>query len=73
VWEANRKVFLYPENWIQPSLRDDKSPIYLQLESELMQEDLSAATILDVMKSKSSLSLRLRCSWSRIALIHRFE
>src|SRR5690606_23101942 len=25
VWEANRKVFLYPENWIEPELRDDKS------------------------------------------------
>jgi hypothetical protein len=24
VWEANRKVFLYPENWIVPELRDDK-------------------------------------------------
>ncbi|HRI80396.1 MAG TPA: PA14 domain-containing protein, partial [Cyclobacteriaceae bacterium] len=23
VWEANRKVFLYPENWIEPELRDD--------------------------------------------------
>jgi hypothetical protein len=27
VWEANRKVFLYPENWIKPNLRDDKSPL----------------------------------------------
>src|SRR5690606_25147479 len=22
VWEANRKVFFYPENWIEPELRD---------------------------------------------------
>ncbi|KAH6696519.1 hypothetical protein BKA61DRAFT_531231, partial [Leptodontidium sp. MPI-SDFR-AT-0119] len=51
VWEANRKVFLYPENWIQPSLRDDKSPIYLQLESELMQRDLTAGSILEIMKN----------------------
>src|SRR4030095_4686168 len=28
VWEANRKVFLYPENWLAPELRDDKSPFY---------------------------------------------
>ena len=21
VWEANRKIFLYPENWIEPELR----------------------------------------------------
>ena len=35
VWEANRKVFLYPENWIDPALRDDKSPFFKELESEL--------------------------------------
>lgn len=33
MWEANRKVFLYPENWIEPSLRDDKSPIFLEFEA----------------------------------------
>lgn len=26
VWEANRKVFFWPENWIEPELRDDKTP-----------------------------------------------
>ncbi|MFO8091155.1 MAG: neuraminidase-like domain-containing protein [Desulfatiglandaceae bacterium] len=41
VWEANRKVFLYPENWIEPELRDDKSPFFKELESELMQTDLT--------------------------------
>jgi hypothetical protein len=24
VWEANRKDFLSPENWIEPELRDDE-------------------------------------------------
>lgn len=33
VWEANRKVFLYPENWIEPSLRDDKSPFFNAFEA----------------------------------------
>lgn len=51
IWEANRKVFLYPENWIQPSLRDDKSPVYMQLESELMQRDLSKTAVTDAMKN----------------------
>lgn len=41
VWEANRKVFLYPENWIRPELRDDKSPFFKELESELLQNDVS--------------------------------
>jgi hypothetical protein len=41
LWEANRKVFLYPENWIEPELRDDKSPFFRELESELLQNDLT--------------------------------
>ena len=41
VWEANRKVFLYPENWIEPELRDDKSPFFKELESELLQNDVT--------------------------------
>ena len=28
VWEANRKVFLYPENWLEPELRNDKTPLF---------------------------------------------
>ena len=41
VWEANRKVFLYPENWIEPELRDEKSPFFKDLENELMQNDVT--------------------------------
>jgi hypothetical protein len=37
VWEANRKVFLYPENWIEPQLRPDKTPEFEELEANLMQ------------------------------------
>ena len=44
VWEANRKVFLYPENWIRPELRDVKSPFFEELESELLQNDISQDT-----------------------------
>jgi len=44
VWEANRKVFLYPENWIEPELRDDKSSFFRALESELMESDLTVDT-----------------------------
>ena len=51
VWEANRKVFLFPENWLEPELRDDKSPFFKELESELLQsditEDSAAAALLD--------------------------
>ena len=38
VWEANREVFLWPENWIDPTLRSDASPFFPDL-----QQDLSRA------------------------------
>lgn len=41
VWEANRKVFLYPENWIEPELRDNKSPFFEELENDLMQSEIT--------------------------------
>jgi hypothetical protein len=41
MWEANRKVFFYPENWLEPELRDDKSELFETLESELLQGELS--------------------------------
>jgi hypothetical protein len=41
VWEANRKVFLYPENWLEPEWRHDRSPFFKELESELMQNDIN--------------------------------
>lgn len=41
VWEANRKVFLYPENYILPELRDDKTNIFKELEDELLQEKIT--------------------------------
>lgn len=41
VWEANRKIFLYPENWLEPELRDSKSPLFQELEGELMKADIT--------------------------------
>ncbi|MBN1552587.1 hypothetical protein JW979_14020, partial [bacterium] len=45
VWEANRKVFLYPENYIRPELRSDKSPEFKELEEALLQGDISDNTV----------------------------
>jgi hypothetical protein len=45
LWEANRKVFLYPENWIDPSLRDGKTEIFKQLEAGLLQRNLTSETV----------------------------
>lgn len=44
VWEANRKVFLWPENWLEPELRDNKSPFFKEIESELLQSDITEDT-----------------------------
>lgn len=51
VWEANRKVFLYPENWIRPELRDDKSPFYKELEAELLQKDVTPENVEESLKN----------------------
>ncbi|MEO1373067.1 MAG: neuraminidase-like domain-containing protein [Cyanobacteria bacterium J06635_10] len=45
VWEANRKVFLYPENYLDPSLRKIKSPIYKELEDELLQSEITQESV----------------------------
>ena len=37
VWVANRKVFLYPENWIDGDLRSDKTPFFVELEDRLAE------------------------------------
>ncbi|CAA6807450.1 MAG: Unknown protein [uncultured Thiotrichaceae bacterium] len=41
VWEANRKIFLFPENWLEPEFRDDKTYLFTELEGALLQEDVS--------------------------------
>jgi hypothetical protein len=41
VWEANRKLFLYPENWLDPALRDDRTSEFKTLEGELSRPDLT--------------------------------
>ncbi len=41
LWEANRKVFLYPENWLDWSLYEGKTPLLRQLESDVTQSDLT--------------------------------
>jgi Tc toxin complex TcA C-terminal TcB-binding domain/Neuraminidase-like domain len=45
VWEANRKVFLWPENWIEPELRPDRSSFFKDLENELLQNEINQDTV----------------------------
>ncbi|HVM96853.1 MAG TPA: neuraminidase-like domain-containing protein, partial [Candidatus Acidoferrales bacterium] len=64
VWEANRKVFLFPENYIEPELRDDKTEFFQELEDELLQGNISddtgntaLANYLDKMNEVSNLQI----------------
>lgn len=41
VWEANRKIFLFPENWLEPEFRDDKTFLFQELEGSLLAGDIS--------------------------------
>ena len=47
VWEANRKIFLWPENWIAPDVRDDKTELFLALDNQLQQNPLTDDTVED--------------------------
>jgi Tc toxin complex TcA C-terminal TcB-binding domain/Neuraminidase-like domain/Salmonella virulence plasmid 28.1kDa A protein len=51
VWEANRKIFLYAENWIEPGLRTDKSPFFKELENDLLQNAVTNDTAEDAFHS----------------------
>ncbi|MBX3255084.1 MAG: hypothetical protein KF862_13155 [Chitinophagaceae bacterium] len=47
VWEANRKIFLWPENWLEPEWRDDKTHLFKEMEGKLLQGDVSKELVED--------------------------
>lgn len=51
LWQADREVFLWPENWLDPSLRDDKSMYFKALEAKLLQKDVNAQNVQDALKN----------------------
>ncbi|KAI0185780.1 hypothetical protein EV127DRAFT_440632 [Xylaria flabelliformis] len=50
LWEARQKAFFYPENWLDPTLRDDKTEQYLALESAVMETKLDMDVITSLIK-----------------------
>jgi hypothetical protein len=51
VWEANRKIFLYPENWLHPEFRDDCTEVFKLFQGALSQNkpsDQSAVAALHI-------------------------
>ena len=45
LWQANREVFLYPENYVLPELRTNASPFFTDLENELKQSNCDADAV----------------------------
>lgn len=45
LWQANREVFLYPENYLLPELRTDKSSFFVDLENDLRQSNCDADAV----------------------------
>lgn len=45
VWEAARKLFLYPENWLEPELRDDSSGAFRKLSSSIAKASTTPETL----------------------------
>ncbi|KAK6523172.1 hypothetical protein TWF694_006067 [Orbilia ellipsospora] len=50
LWEANRKVYLYPENWVDPTLRDNKSEQFKDFESRILRADLNEGSVAEMLK-----------------------
>ncbi len=51
MWEANRKVFLYPENYLVPTLRSSSTRLFRALESDLMQVDITPERVTDAYRN----------------------
>jgi hypothetical protein len=49
VWQANREIFLYPENWMIPELRLDQTDLFQTLAGTLLQGDITADTVEDAL------------------------
>jgi hypothetical protein len=61
IWQANREIFLWPENWMIPELRTDASDLFQTLESDLLQGDVTSDLADDAfLNYLTSLELRAR-------------
>lgn len=45
LWEANRKIFLYPENYIDPARRASKTKLFKDMEDSLKQDSIKTETV----------------------------
>lgn len=45
VWELNKKVFLFPHQFLDPAVRKDKSELFLDFESSIQQDQLTDSSL----------------------------
>lgn len=45
VWEAQRKVYLFPENWLDSGLRDDATPQFVDFRDRVLGGEITDATV----------------------------
>ncbi|MCC2666749.1 MAG: hypothetical protein K0S63_665, partial [Gammaproteobacteria bacterium] len=59
-WQANRAVYLYPENYVDPNLRRFQTPFYEQVKSQLLQgyidDDKAEATLSNALASLNEIA-----------------
>ncbi|MFO0291632.1 MAG: neuraminidase-like domain-containing protein [bacterium] len=51
IWEANRQIFLYPENYIDPTLRKSKTSLFRELENTLLQGEVTKEKVEEAYKT----------------------
>jgi len=71
LWQANREVFLYPENYLLPQLRKDASPFFNDLTNDVSQsncdEDLVEAAIQNYLRKLVGVShLHVACHYNQL-------
>jgi hypothetical protein len=51
VWEASRRILHEAESYLVPELRDDKSPLYNELETQILQAELTQESAEEAIRS----------------------
>ncbi|MBZ5728803.1 MAG: hypothetical protein LAP87_27960 [Acidobacteriia bacterium] len=77
IWQANREVFLYPENWLIESQRPNRTEIYRKLEQDVRQNASTAdfletvvLTYVDRLEDVAHLQITGTCQDSATGAIH---
>jgi hypothetical protein len=69
VWQANREIFLYPENYIDPTLRQQKSDIFGNFTNALLQTNINDVTVTSAYTDYVN-QLEVRSSLQHCAAFH---